>query len=120
LPLISCFFFKLAEYIVGRLTNVSQQRAFCLQPGYWTLFILDDETSQHLKERVDRYCGSPRNFDTIYNNLLNGIRYDQVIEFDFRKKTRFQMNFFLVTKLFSRYEIFISSSSRFSKYFIYS
>ncbi len=71
--------FKLAEYIVGKLTNVSKQRAFCLQPGYWTLFIVDDSTSQHLKDHVDRYCGTPRNFDPVYNNLFNGIRFDQVI-----------------------------------------
>jgi len=72
--------FKLTEYIVGKITGVSKQRAFCLQPGYWTLFILDDSTSEALKERVDRYCGSPRSFDSIYDNLLNGIRYDQVIK----------------------------------------
>jgi hypothetical protein len=58
------------------------------------LFILDDETSQHLKERVDRYCGIPRNFDVIYNDFLNGIRYDQVIEFYFREKTKISNEFF--------------------------
>ena len=77
--------------MAGRITGASSQRAFCRQPGYWTLFILDDETSQELKDRVDRYCGSPRNFDVIYNNLLSGIRYDQVVPFE---RPRFQKNFF--------------------------
>jgi hypothetical protein len=58
------------------------------------LFILDDETSQHLKERVDLYCSKHPNLDVIYNNFLNGIRYDQVIEFYFRVKTKISNKFF--------------------------
>ncbi len=79
---MSFLFLKLAEYIVGKLTNVPKHRAICLQPGYWTLFILDDQTSEKLKERVDQYCGTRSNVDSVYNNLLNGIRFDQVIEFE--------------------------------------
>ena len=50
-------------------------------PGYWTLFVLDDVTSQNLKDRVDRYCGIHSNVDSIYDNLINGIRFDQVVLF---------------------------------------
>jgi hypothetical protein len=64
---------------VGKLSGVQKQRAFCLQPGYWTLFILDDSTSRRLKEHVDTYCGKRSDLDLIYNTLLDGIRYDQVI-----------------------------------------
>jgi hypothetical protein len=73
--------FKLAEFIVGSLNGISKHRAFCLQPGYWTLFVLEDSVSQNLKERVDRYCGIHNNVDSIYNNLISSIRFDQVILF---------------------------------------
>ncbi|UJR36135.1 hypothetical protein I4U23_028869 [Adineta vaga] len=71
-------FLVLAEYLVGKITGVAKHRAICLQPGYWTLFILDDATSQNLKDRVDRYCGTHNNVDSIYNNLISGIRFDQL------------------------------------------
>ena len=69
---------QLVEFFVGKITGTSKYRAFCLQPGYWTLFVLDDVTSQNLKQRVDRYCGIQNNFDAIYNKMLGGIRFDQV------------------------------------------
>ncbi|CAF0869889.1 unnamed protein product [Rotaria sordida] len=68
----------LADFLVGKITETPKHRLFCLQPGFWTLFIIDDTTSKNLKDRVDRYCGIHNNLDSVYNKLINGIRIDQL------------------------------------------
>ena len=72
------FSVQLTRYIVGRLTSGSKRHLFCLQPGFWNLFILDDATSQALKDRVDRYCAIQLQIDPIFDRVINGLRYDQV------------------------------------------
>ncbi|CAF2400307.1 unnamed protein product [Rotaria sp. Silwood2] len=71
-------YFVLSEFIVGKITETSKYRLFCREPGFWTLFILDDGTSKSLKDRVDRYCGIHNNVDPVYNKLMNGIRIDKL------------------------------------------
>ncbi|CAF3864795.1 unnamed protein product [Rotaria magnacalcarata] len=68
----------LAEFLVAKITGASKYRPVCLEPGLWTIFILDDITSANLKDRVDRYCGLHNNVDNIYNKLINGIRLEQL------------------------------------------
>ncbi|CAF4498656.1 unnamed protein product [Rotaria socialis] len=68
----------LAEFLVAKITGASKYRPVCLEPGLWTIFILDDRTSANLKDRVDRYCGIHNNVDNIYNKLIDGIRYEQL------------------------------------------
>ncbi|CAF1365146.1 unnamed protein product [Adineta ricciae] len=71
-------FHVLAEFLVGKITGAPRHRSICLQPGYWNLFILDEPTSKHLKDRVERYCGIHNNIDPIYNNFFEGLRFDQL------------------------------------------
>jgi hypothetical protein len=79
---------------VVKLTNAAKYRAFCLQPGYWTLFILDDQTSKALKDRVNLYCGMRNNTDAVYDRMLDGIRFDQVRDSDGSFPFHFSLSLF--------------------------
>ncbi|CAF5064593.1 unnamed protein product, partial [Rotaria sp. Silwood1] len=70
-------YLALSEFLVGKITEASKYRLFCREPGFWTLFIIDDVTSKNLKDRVDRYCGIHNNLDNVYNKLMNGIRFEK-------------------------------------------
>ncbi|CAF3396951.1 unnamed protein product [Rotaria sp. Silwood1] len=71
-------YLALSEFLVGKITEASKYRLFCREPGFWTLFIIDDVTSKNLKDRVDRYCGIHNNLDNVYNKLMNGIRFEKL------------------------------------------
>lgn len=49
-----------------------------MQPGYWTLFVLEDSVSKYLKSRVDRYCAVYSDIEPIFTEFFEGIRFDQV------------------------------------------
>lgn len=73
---------------MAKISKTSSYQTFCLNTGFWNLFVLESSTSNVLKSRVDNYCAVHRDLDPILNEIVNAIRFDQVRFFSLTNSSR--------------------------------